>query len=131
MIGCVPSFAIQLCEGSIHVATIHSSLCPFSASLLPISLPYSPLHPTYPPPTPSLPSPPAPQVTHMYSEKVNGAKKEVVKQSCFVGATQGYSQFAMFSVYGLIIWFGGLDVDQGRSTFDEMLKVCECVCGWV
>ena len=32
-------------------------------------------------------------------------------------------QFSLFSVYGLIIWFGGLDINAGRSSFDDMLKV--------
>lgn len=35
----------------------------------------------------------------------------------------GYSQFSIFAVYGLIIWFGGLEVDAGRVDFDGMLKV--------
>ena len=38
------------------------------------------------------------------------------------GALFGYSQFSLFSVYGLIIWFGGMDVDAGRSDFNSMLK---------
>lgn len=32
-------------------------------------------------------------------------------------------QFSLFSVYGLIIWFGGYDINSGRSSFDDMLKV--------
>ena len=31
-------------------------------------------------------------------------------------------QFSLFSVYGLIIWFGGLDINAGRASFDDMLK---------
>lgn len=38
------------------------------------------------------------------------------------GALFGYSQFSLFSVYGLIIWFGGIEVSSGRTDFNSMLK---------
>lgn len=62
------------------------------------------------------------QVCNLYQRMVSGASKDIVNQSYITGATQGYSQFCMFVVYGLIIWFGGLEVESGRATFDEMLK---------
>lgn len=34
----------------------------------------------------------------------------------------GYSQFTMFAVYGLIIWFAGNEVSNDRSTFEKTLK---------
>jgi hypothetical protein len=30
-------------------------------------------------------------------------------------------QFTIFALYGLIIWFGGLEVDSGRVDFDGRL----------
>jgi ATP-binding cassette subfamily B (MDR/TAP) protein 1 len=43
------------------------------------------------------------------------------RQSHLAGATSGYSEFCLFAIYGLIIWFGGVDISAGRSTFQDML----------
>lgn len=30
--------------------------------------------------------------------------------------------FIMFSMYALVVWFGGLEISRGWITFDDMLK---------
>lgn len=59
----------------------------------------------------------------LYGRLVGTIDKDMVKNSNIMGATQAFSQFTMFVVYGLIVWFGGLEVSSGRATFEEMLKV--------
>ncbi|KAG1679148.1 hypothetical protein FOA52_000503 [Chlamydomonas sp. UWO 241] len=61
------------------------------------------------------------QIVELYANKVVGTKKVIFRQSHLAGATSGYSEFCMFAIYGLIIWFGGVDVNAGRSTFNDML----------
>ncbi len=44
------------------------------------------------------------------------------RQSTHTPSFIALPQFSIFAVYGLVIWFGGLDINSGRSTFDQMLK---------
>ena len=39
------------------------------------------------------------------------------------GLATGFAQFAIFSVYGLAFWVGGMLVDSGEMTMEDMLKV--------
>uniref|UniRef100_A0A7R9VCA0 Uncharacterized protein n=1 Tax=Chlamydomonas euryale TaxID=1486919 RepID=A0A7R9VCA0_9CHLO len=61
------------------------------------------------------------RIVALYASKVAGASKSVYKQAQIAGITSGYAQFCVFSVYGLMIWFGGLELESGRATFEEML----------
>eukprot|EP00873_Tetraselmis_striata_P012568 jgi/Tetstr1/432832/TSEL_022182.t2 len=45
------------------------------------------------------------------------------KRAHVTGIGFGFSQFAMFAVYGLAFWYGGQEVVAGRMTLEEMLKV--------
>lgn len=59
----------------------------------------------------------------LYQSLVADANAKMKRQSFVTGLLMGYSQFSIYAVYGLIIWFGGLDIDQGRTDFEKMLKV--------
>jgi hypothetical protein len=59
----------------------------------------------------------------LYQSLVANADAKMKRQSVTTGFLMGYSQFSIYAVYGLIIWFGGLDIYQGRTSFDSMLKV--------
>lgn len=63
-------------------------------------------------------------MTQLYDRMVGEVNVKMHKQSHFTGALMGYSQFSIFGVYGLIIYFGGYEVESGRASFDQMLKVC-------
>jgi len=39
----------------------------------------------------------------------------------------GYSNFTIFAMYSLIVFFGGYEVDSGRATFEQLLKAFLCV----
>ena len=67
------------------------------------------------------------QMVALYQHLVADANEKMKKESLMTGALMGYAQFSIYAVYGLIIWFGGLDIDQGRTDFDSMLKVRVCV----
>lgn len=61
-------------------------------------------------------------VCRLYQKLLGSADETMGKRSLVVGGLMSYSQFSTFAVYGLIIWFGGLEVYAGRSNFDDMLK---------
>jgi len=62
------------------------------------------------------------QMVTLYQSLVADANAKMKRQSFVTGFLMGYSQFSIYAVYGLIIWFGGLDIDQGRTDFEKMLK---------
>ncbi|GFH13375.1 uncharacterized protein HaLaN_09249 [Haematococcus lacustris] len=62
------------------------------------------------------------QVLALYTDLVAGVTSSMRMQSHYTGALMGYSQFSIFAVYGLIIYFGGVEVSSGRVEFEGMLK---------
>ncbi|KAF5834437.1 P-loop containing nucleoside triphosphate hydrolase protein [Dunaliella salina] len=62
------------------------------------------------------------QMVALYQSLVADANAKMKRQSLVTGLLMGYSQFSIYAVFGLIIWFGGLDIDQGRTDFEKMLK---------
>lgn len=64
-----------------------------------------------------------PQVVSMYSSKLEGNNGAMARRAHITGILMGYSQFATFAIYGLVIWFGGYELDKGRASFEDMLKV--------
>ncbi len=59
----------------------------------------------------------------MYSSKLEGNTGAMARRAHLTGILMGYSQFATFAIYGLIIWFGGYELNRGRASFEDMLKV--------
>ncbi|KAL6754343.1 MDR-like ABC transporter [Haematococcus lacustris] len=62
------------------------------------------------------------QILALYTDLVAGVTSSMRMQSHYTGALMGYSQFSIFAVYGLIIYFGGVEVSSGRVDFEGMLK---------
>lgn len=61
------------------------------------------------------------KICDLYHRLTADADKIQFRRSHMTGLLMGYSQFSTFAVYGLIIWFGGLEVDSGRASFRDML----------
>eukprot|EP00879_Flechtneria_rotunda_P003779 GHRR01004019.1.p1 GENE.GHRR01004019.1~~GHRR01004019.1.p1 ORF type:complete len:1293 (+),score=472.26 GHRR01004019.1:779-4657(+) len=62
-----------------------------------------------------------------YKKLLHEANNTNCRVSLISAAAMGYSQFVMFAMYGLITWFGGLEVSLCRSTFEQFLKAFMCV----
>ncbi|KAL6755759.1 MDR-like ABC transporter [Haematococcus lacustris] len=62
------------------------------------------------------------QIVALYTELVAGVTNSMRMQSHYTGALMGYSQLSFFAVYGIIIYFGGVQVSSRRASFEDMLK---------
>lgn len=60
-------------------------------------------------------------VVTLYERMTLGFNRQMIWQSQKTGLLLGYSQFSLFSVYCLIIWFGGIEIRDGRVDFEGML----------
>lgn len=49
--------------------------------------------------------------------------KGKARRAHVTGVGFGFSQFAMFAIYSLAFWYGGMRVEQGQMNLEEMLKV--------
>ena len=66
-----------------------------------------------PPPSP----PPFPPSPHLHSP----IPFQVIRQSAVSGASAGFSAFMVFAAYGLVVYFGGHEINNGWTTFNNML----------
>ena len=66
-------------------------------------------------------------VLRIYQGLLDGTDMASRKAAVVGGIGLGYSMFVMFAMYGLVTWFGGLEVTSCRSTFDQFLKAFFCV----
>jgi len=66
----------------------------------------------------------------LYRGLVYDANVKMKRQSFYTGLLMGYSQFSIYAVYGLIIWFGGAckEVCVWGGAFDACVSACPCVC---
>ena len=46
---------------------------------------------------------------------------QVIHQSAVSGASAGFSAFMVFAAYGLVVYFGGHEINNGWTTFNNML----------
>jgi hypothetical protein len=55
-----------------------------------------------------------PHVSATYTKLLHSANATNRKTAVIGGASMAYSQFIMFAMYGLITWFGGLELSSCR-----------------
>ncbi|KXZ51733.1 hypothetical protein GPECTOR_11g18 [Gonium pectorale] len=61
-------------------------------------------------------------VTSTYDKMIATANRMLVRQSNVAGISFAYSNFVMFAMYALIIFFMGHEIDKGWVEFDDSLK---------
>ncbi|KAL6762783.1 MDR-like ABC transporter [Haematococcus lacustris] len=61
-----------------------------------------------------------PFITSEYDKVLAQAHWVNTRQAHLGGLAMGFSFFCVFALYGLIIWFGGWEVQQGLTTFGDM-----------
>lgn len=66
-------------------------------------------------------------VTGLYTRVLHTVNKTAIKTAIVGGVAMAYSMFVMFAMYGLMTWFGGLEVTSCRATFDQFFKAVMCV----
>lgn len=60
-------------------------------------------------------------VLRLYGRLTRPFIRQMLWQAQKTGLLLGFSQFTLFCVYSLIIWYGGKQIRDGRVNFDGML----------
>ena len=61
-------------------------------------------------------------VIQRYVHTMEETNKQVSKRALAIGFAAGFAAFMMFATYALVIFFGGHEIVNGWTTFNDMVR---------